>query len=237
MYFFDPLYFVFLGPAIVLTLFAQWRVKSTYSKYSQIENQQRISGARAARVLLDSAGLQMVQVEHVPGELSDHYDPTSKILRLSDGVINSTSVAALGIVAHECGHAVQDAQGYALLKTRSALVPAVNIGSNLGPMLIFASIILTSFLHITGLNWLIWVGIGLFALSSVFALLTLPVELDASKRAMQMLTTSGLVDRTEYSQARQVLNAAALTYVAGLATALLQLLYYISLATGFGRRR
>src|SRR5215212_1769429 len=142
--FFDPMYFVFLLPALVLSMWAQWRVKSTYQKYSQVPNQQRIPGARAARQLLDNAGLSGIQIEHVPGELTDHYDPTSKTLRLSDGVINNASVAALGIVAHECGHAVQDAKGYALLKARSAIVPAVNIGANLGPMLIFASIILTT---------------------------------------------------------------------------------------------
>ena len=234
MMFFDPMYFVFLIPALILTMFAQWRVKSTYQKYSQIPNQQRIPGAQAARRLLDSAGLTSVQIEHVPGQLSDHYDPTSKTLRLSDGVINNASVAALGVVAHECGHAVQDAQGYALLKARSAMVPAVNLGANLGPMLIFASIMLTAWFRISGLGWLIWVGIALFSLAALFSLLTLPVELDASSRAMKMLTNSGLVDRTEYGQARAVLNAAALTYVAGLATAVLQLIYYISLA---GRRR
>jgi Zn-dependent membrane protease YugP len=234
MYWFDPMYFVFLLPALALSMWAQWRVKSTYQKYSQVPNQQRIPGARAARLLLDSAGLSHIAVEHVPGELSDHYDPSSKTLRLSDGVINNASVAALGIVAHECGHAVQDAKGYALMRARSAMVPAVNIGSNLGPLLIFASIILSVWFHFTGLSWLIWIGIGLFSLSALFALFTLPVELDASSRAMQMLTASGLVDRTEYSQARSVLNAAAWTYVAGLATAVLQLMYYIMLA---GRRR
>lgn len=231
---FDPMYFVFLLPALVLSMWAQWRVKSTYEKFSKVPNQQRIPGGRAARQLLDSAGLAHINVEHVPGELSDHYDPRSKTLRLSDGVINNASVAALGIVAHECGHAVQDAQGYALMRARSAMVPAVNIGSNLGPLLIFASIILTAWFGLTNLSWLIWVGIALFSLSALFALFTLPVELDASRRAMQMLTTSGLVDRTESGQARAVLNAAAWTYVAGLATAVLQLIYYITLA---GRRR
>ena len=128
MYWFDPMYFVFLLPALALSMWAQWRVKSTYQKYSQVPNQQHIPGARAARLLLDSAGLSHIAVEHVPGELSDHYDPSSKTLRLSDGVINNASVAALGIVAHECGHAVQDAKGYALMRARSAMVPAVNIG-------------------------------------------------------------------------------------------------------------
>jgi Zn-dependent membrane protease YugP len=222
MFFFDPLYFVFLAPAIILSLFAQWRVRSTYQQYSQVPNQQNIPGARAARYLLDSAGLSHVQVEHVPGELSDHYDPTSKILRLSDGVINSTSVAALGIVAHECGHAVQDAKGYAPMRVRGAIVPAVNIGSGLGPLLIMIGIGLTFFVGVSNFSiWLIWGGIILFALAAVFALVTLPVELDASSRAMQMLTNTGLVDKTEYGQARSVLNAAALTYVAGLAAAVL----------------
>ena len=234
MFYFDPLYFVFLLPAMALTLFAQWRVQSAYKKYLQVPNMQHIPGARAARALLDAAGLQMVQIEPVPGQLTDHYDPTSKTLRLSDGVINNASVAALGIVAHECGHAVQDAQGYLPMRARSALVPAVNIGSNVGPLLIIASIMLSIWFGFTGLGWLAWVGVGLFSLAVVFSLLTLPVELDASNRAMKMLTTSGMVDRTEYAQARSVLTAAALTYVAGAATAVLQLIYWITVA---GRRR
>ena len=149
-------------------------------------------------------------------------------------MINNASVAALGIVAHECGHAVQDAQGYFLMRARSAMVPAVNIGSNLGPLLIFAGIMLSVWFHFTGLVWIIWAGVAFFSLAAIFALFTLPVELDASSRAMKLLTNTGLVDRTEYGQARAVLNAAALTYVAGLATAVLQLLYYVSLAS---RRR
>jgi Zn-dependent membrane protease YugP len=239
MFFFDPLYFVFLAPALILSLFAQWRVKSTYQKYSQVPNQQRIPGARAARQLLDNAGLSGVQIEHVPGDLTDHYDPTSKTLRLSDGVINNASVAALGIVAHECGHAVQDAKGYTPMRVRGAIVPAVNIGSGLGPLLIMVGIGLTWFVGVTNFSvWLIWGGVILFALAALFALITLPVELDASSRAMQLLTNAGLVDRTEYSQARSVLNAAALTYVAGLAAAILQLLYYVMLASGVsGRNR
>lgn len=236
MFFFDPLFLLFMAPAFILAMFAQWRVRSTYQQYSQVPNQQRIPGHQAARYLLDSAGLTHVQIEHVPGELSDHYDPTTKILRLSDGVINSASVAALGIVAHECGHAVQDAKGYAPMRVRGAIVPAVNIGSGLGPLLIMIGFVLAFMTQASSFSmWLIWGGIALFGLAALFALITLPVELDASSRAMQLLTTTGLVDKTEYSQARSVLNAAALTYVAGLAAAVSQLLYYVLLATGLTR--
>ena len=162
--------------------------------------------------------------------LDDHYDPTAKALFLSPAVYSGASVAALGVAAHESGHAIQDAQGYAPMRWRSSLVPAANIGSNLGIWLVILGI----FLQFTALAWL---GIAAFALGALFALLTLPVELDASSRAMQMLTNMGLVDRTEYAQAKSVLRAAAFTYVAGLAVAVLNLLYWVSLVSGMGGSR
>jgi Zn-dependent membrane protease YugP len=238
--FFDPRYIFFVMlPALALTLLAQWWVRSAFQRASQVPNMQHLTGAQAARKVLDNAGLYNVAVEPTgPGgftlqrgaspDLDDHYDPTEKVLRLSPNVYHSASVAALGVAAHEAGHAVQDAQGYAPMRARSALVPAANIGSQFGFILIFVGIILQA----SGIAWL---GVGAFALGTLFALLTLPVELDASSRAMKMLTTTGLVDRTEYGQARSVLNAAAFTYVAGLAVSILNLLYYVMIVMGLSR--
>ncbi len=231
-------------PAMALALFAQWWVKSAYQKGSQIPNMQRITGAQAARRILDSAGLSYVPIEPTrqmnpammgrasssSPQLDDHYDPRDKVLRLSPGVYAGTSVAAIGVAAHEAGHAVQDAQGYALMRARSSLVGAANLGTNVAWIFLLMGL----FLNISGLAWL---GVGAFALGTLFALLTLPVELNASSRAMQLLTNNGLVDRTEYGQARAVLNAAAFTYVAGLAASVLNLLYYVMLASGTGGRR
>lgn len=238
--FFDMRYILFVMlPAMALTLFAQWWVKSAFTKGSQIPNMQRITGAQAARRILDSAGLTNVPVEPTQSrggplsrgatpDLDDHYDPGNKVLRLSPAVYGGASVAALGVAAHEAGHAIQDAQGYTAMRFRSALVPAANLGSNFGFILIFVGIIMQSI----GIAWL---GVGAFALGTLFALLTLPVELDASSRAMKLLTNTGLVDRTEYGQARRVLTAAAFTYIAGLAVSVMNLLYYGMLVSGIGR--
>lgn len=240
--FFDPNYLLFvLIPGMALTMLAQWWVKSAFQRASKVPNMQRVTGAQAARRILDSAGLSYIPIEPtqpagyrlVAGatpSLDDHYDPSQKVLRLSAAVYGDTSVAAIGVAAHEAGHAIQDAQGYSLMRARSALVPAANIGSQFGLILVFAGLIL----QLSGLAWL---GVGAFALGTLFALLTLPVELDASSRAMKMLTNNGLVDRTEYGEARSVLNAAAFTYVAGLAASILNLLYFIGLASGTGGRR
>ena len=228
--FFSPLYFAFLLPSLFLALFAQWRVKSTYAKMAQIPSENRLTGAQVARRLLDAQGLQNVQIERVPGELTDHYDPREKVLRLSDGVYGSISVAAQGIVAHETGHAVQDKENYAYLKLRGAIVPAVNIGSNFGWVLLLLGIF-------TGAIGIAWLGVALFSLGTVFALVTLPVEFDASNRAMKLLASNGLVSRGEYGEAKSVLDAAALTYLAAAAGAILQLLYYIMLVSGMGGGR
>jgi Zn-dependent membrane protease YugP len=226
---FDPMYFVFMIPAFALIMFAQWKVKSTFNKYSQVPTNQRMTGAQVAQEILRANGIYDVQVERVPGQLSDHYDPRNKTLRLSEPVYGSTSVAAVGVAAHEVGHAIQHAQSYAPLKLRSAIVPVANVGNMFGPLMVIAGVLI-------GLTGLAWLGVFVFAAGTLFALVTLPVEFNASSRAMAQLTNLGVVDRTEYGQARKVLNAAALTYVAGFAAALLNLMYYVMLVTGMGRR-
>jgi Zn-dependent membrane protease YugP len=227
---FDPLYLLLVMPAVLLGLYAQFKVQSAYNKYLKVGNASRLTGLDAARQLLSSAGLHHVSIEGVPGQLTDNYDPQSKTLRLSDGVARSASVASMAIVAHEVGHAVQDAQAYAPLRLRGFIVPGVKVGSALGPILFFVG----WFLQIQPLAW---IGLILFSSMAVFALATLPTELNASSRAMALLTSSGMiVGREEEKGARAVLNAAALTYVAFVAQVLLQLLYYVLLLTG-GRRR
>jgi Zn-dependent membrane protease YugP len=231
--FFDPMYFVFMIPGLILTLWAQWRVKGSYAKYSKVRNEVNMTGAQVARRILDSNGLYNVPVEHTRGELTDHYDPSKRALFLSDGVYGTPSIAAMGIAAHEVGHAIQHAKAYAPLQLRTAIVPAVNIGSSLGVFVLIAGI----FLQVTGLAW---IGVGLFALSTVFALVTLPVEFDASRRAKEALTNLGLVDGglqrgAEGSGVATVLNSAAWTYVAGFAASVLSLLYYVSLVSGMSR--
>jgi len=226
---FDPMYFVFALPALLLAFYAQFKVQTAYRKYLRIRNQRGLTGLEAARYLLSANGLGHISVEGTRGYLSDHYDPRSKTLRLSPQVAHSESVAALGIVAHEVGHAVQDAQKYIPLRVRSGLVPVVNFGSWLGPILFFIGLIMNSF-KLAG------IGILFFAGAAVFALITLPVELNASRRAMQMLTATGLVvNSSEAKGVKQVLNAAALTYVAALAQAISTLLYYALLLMGLSR--
>jgi uncharacterized protein len=227
--FFDPIFLLFIIPPILLMLFAQWRVKNTFGKYSQVMNQRGLSGAQAARQILDDNGLYDVPVEQVEGELTDHYDPRDRALRLSTPVYSGRSVAALGIAAHEAGHALQHAQGYAPLQLRSALVPAATVGSNLGWIMIFGGLIL----QFTAIAWL---GVLFFAAGTLFALVTLPVEFNASSRAMAMLTSNGMiVTQEERDQNQQVLNAAALTYIAGFLAALMQLIYWVLLITGINR--
>lgn len=233
MFVFDPMYFVFLIPGLIFMLWAQSKVRGTYSRYSQVANMAGVSGAQAARMVLDRAGLQNVQIEPVAGELSDHYDPRQRVLRLSEGVYSRRTVAAVAIAAHEAGHAIQHAQAYAPLKVRTAIVPAVNIGSNLGFIVLLIGVF-------AGSLTLGWIGVALFATATLFALITLPVEFDASKRAKQALVSAGIVDGGVASGAEsqgvaRVLNAAAWTYVAGFASSLLTLLYYVSLLTGINR--
>jgi len=228
------LYFVFLIPGVLFMLWAQNKVKSNYKKYSKVQNTANITGAEAARRVLDSQGLQNVRIEQVKGELSDHYDPRSRVLRLSQGVYGVPSIAAIGIAAHEAGHAIQHAQGYTPLKARTAMVPVVSIGSNFGFIVLFAGLILAS-------RPVAWVGVGLFGLATLFALMTLPVEFDATRRAKAALVQVGLVDGgvrggEESKGVANVLDAAAWTYIAGFASSLLTLLYYVMMVSGMGRR-
>jgi len=229
--FYDPTYLLFMAPAFILMLLTQLYVNSAYKKWSRITSNSRMSASQAAQKLIMHSGLYDVQVEGVRGNLTDHYDPRSKRLRLSEGVYQSQSVAALAIAAHELGHAMQDQEGYFPLRLRAALVPAVNIGSYLGWILIFIGMLLRA----TNIAWL---GLLVFSGGAIFALATLPVELNASARARRLLTESGLIyGEDEQRGVNTVLNAAALTYVAALVTAVLQLLYWASIVTGMGRRR
>lgn len=229
MFYFDIRYLLFSLPALLLALIAQWKVQSAYRKYSRVRNMRNMSGLQTAELLLRANGLSDVSVQGARGVLSDHYDPGRRVLRLSRGVAQSPSVAALGIVAHEVGHAVQDQLGYAPLRVRSGLVPVVNLGTWMGVILFFLGIVI----QISGLAWL---GIIFFSGSVVFALVTVPVERDASRRALQMLTANGLLGTTDQQGVQSVLSAASLTYVAALAQALSQLLYFVFLATGMSRR-
>ncbi|UCH59197.1 MAG: zinc metallopeptidase [Anaerolineales bacterium] len=231
MFFFDPRYMLFMAPAFLLMLAVQWYVNSTYRKWSQVPSRSRFSGGEAAQRLILRGGLHDVNVEGVAGNLTDHYDPRKKTLRLSQGVYRGTSVASLAIAAHELGHAVQDHEGYAPLRLRAALVPAVNIGSYLGWIFILIGLLLR-------LPELAWLGVIVFSGGAIFALATLPVELNASAKAKQLLVESGLIlTEDEQKGVNQVLNAAALTYVAALVTAILQLMYYATLVMGMGGRR
>jgi uncharacterized protein len=225
----DPMYFVFALPALVLAMYAQWRVRSAVNKYSKVQTGRGVTGARVARSLLDSYGLQDVAVERTRGMLSDHYDPTSRTLRLSQAIFDTPSVAAVGIAAHEAGHALQHSEGYWPLQIRSAIVPVVQFGSWLGPLVFFAGLLL----NFTGLAW---AGVILFAGVALFALVTLPVEFDASRRAKDLLARHGFASGAELTGVNRVLDAAALTYVAGLAQTLSTLLYYVFILTS-GRRR
>jgi Zn-dependent membrane protease YugP len=231
MFFLSPTYLLFMIPAILLMSLASWYVNSSYKKWSQVNAQSRLTGAQAAQRLISTGGMYGVQIEGTPGNLSDHYDPRNKTLYLSQGVANSSSVAAVAIAAHELGHAMQDAEDYFPMRIRSALVPMVNIGSNLGWILILIGL----FLRLTNIAWL---GVLVFAGGAVFALATLPVEFNASARAKELLYRTGIIQSdTEIRGVNQVLNAAALTYVAGLITAIMQLLYYVTLVMGMGGRR
>jgi uncharacterized protein len=231
MFFFDPMYLCFMIPAIALMGFASWYVRHSYTKWSQVRATSGLTGHQAAQRLISTGNLYGVQVQGTAGQLSDHYDPRSKTLFLSQGVANSPSVAAVAIAAHELGHALQDAEEYFPMRVRAMLVPAVNIGSNLGWILILIGLILQQ------VN-IAWIGVAVFSAGALFALATLPVEFNASGRAKQLLYETGIVQTEEERRGvNQVLNAAALTYVAGLITAVMQLLYYVFLVGGMGRRR
>ena len=227
--YFDPLYLILALPALLLGMYAQARVRNNFNKYSQVRTLRGVTGAQVARSLLNSQGLYDVQVEESHGFLSDHYDPRTRTLRLSQDVYRSPSVAAAGIAAHEMGHAIQHAGGYVPLQLRSALVPAVQFSSNFAPWIIMAGFLLR-------LTPLAWVGVILFAGAVVFSLITLPVEFDASRRAKQLLVSEGVLSVQETEGVNKVLDAAALTYVAAAIAAIGQLLYFVLRLTGMSRR-
>jgi len=218
--FFDPIYFVFLAPGILLSLWAQYRIKSAYSEASNIPARSGISGAQAAHLVMEQANVSGVQIEPTDGFLSDHYVPGEKVLRLSADVYTGRSLAALGIAAHESGHAIQDDRRYPLLILRNLLVPAASFGGSISWILIFVGFLLSSLM-------LIKVGIVAFSATVVFQLINLPVEFDASRRARLALVEGGLVTASEEQTVGKVLNAAALTYVAATLTSVLTLLYFL----------
>ena len=227
MFFWDASYILVIIGAL-LCMAASARVRTTYSKYARVRSANGMTGAQAAAQILQNAGIYDVSIGHVRGDLTDHYDPANKVLNLSDATYASTSVAAIGVAAHECGHAVQHHNGYIPLKIRTALVPAANIGSNIGlPMVIIGLIFGLS-------DRFIAAGIWVFAIAVLFQIVTLPVEFDASHRALGMLENYGMMGRNEVSQVRSVLTAAAMTYVAAAASSILQLLRLQLLA---GERR
>jgi len=221
MYWFDPVYLLYLAPAVILMLWAQMRVKATYAQAQQ--QPAPLSGAAAARHILDSAGLHSVNIEQVPGKLSDHYDPRDKVLRLSPEVYQGRTLAAVGIAAHESGHALQDAHAYAPLHIRNLAVPAAGFGSSFG----IGSMLIGAIFHIP---MLLWIGVALFACVVFFQLVNLPVEFNASSRAKAQLVSLGIVPAEEMTYVNKVLNAAAWTYVAATLQSIMILLYYLSRA-------
>jgi hypothetical protein len=239
MFFYDPTYMCFMIPAFLLMMFAQWRVSRAYAKWGKVRNSMNLTGLDAARRLLSSSGsgasvassadLSGVQLAGIGGRLTDNYDPSKNTLFLSQEVAQNPSVASIAVAAHEIGHASQQAEGYFPLRLRSLMVPAVNIGSYLGWILIFGGLIL-------GFTNLAWLGVAFFSLGALFALATLPVEFNASRRARALLADNGMLGNEDDARGvNDVLNAAAMTYVAGLATAVMQLFYFVSIVGG--RRR
>jgi Zn-dependent membrane protease YugP len=228
--FFDPVYFLIALPGLALSLWASFKVKSTFRKYSQVGARSGLSGAEAARELLRQRGVHDVRVEPVEGFLSDHYDPGAKVLRLSPDVFNGRSLASLGVAAHEAGHALQHATGYGPLKFRSWVVKPAMLGSNLGMYVMMGGM----FLQATSL---VWVGVAMFSAFVIFTLVTLPVEFNASSRAVAALQGAGMITEQERKPTKAVLDAAALTYVAAAISAVLQLLYFLWRAGLLGGRR
>ena len=226
-------YIVLVLPALAFALWAQFHVKSTFAKYAKVASERNMTGADAARMVLMAGGVTDVPVEHVSGELTDHYDAKAKIIRLSDKVYGSRTASAVGVAAHEAGHAVQYAQGYGPIKLRSAIIPVTNIGSKLSMPLILGGLLLSTLSE--GFFELVYIGIICFAMSTLFQLITLPVEFDASRRALEAIEARGILYEEETKGAKKVLRAAAMTYVAALAVSLMQLLRFILLFSG--RRR
>lgn len=231
MFYIDWTYIVLVLPAVILAMWASANVNSTFKKYSTQFSRKGITGAQAARRVLDANGLQSVQIQHVSGNLTDHYDPRSNVIRLSDNVYNNTSTAAIGVACHEAGHAVQHAVNYVPIKLRNAIVPITNIGSRLSMPLILLGLIFSTSAD-SSLYWLVYAGIACFGLSALFQLVTLPTEFNASSRALKAISSGGLLYDDEMAGARKTLRAAALTYVAALTVAVTQLFRLILLFGG-----
>lgn len=233
--YFDITYLVLVLPAVLLAMIASARVNSTFRRYQQQHSRRRITGAAAARAVLDAHGLQHIRIERVPGELTDHYDPRAEVIRLSDGVYDDTSTAAIGVAAHEAGHAIQYAESYGPIRLRAAIIPVTNLGSKLAmPLVLIGLLFMRSnpiFVKVA------YLGILCFGLAVVFQLVTLPTEFNASRRALQAIEAGGLLAEDEMDGARRTLRAAAMTYVAALAVALAQLLRLVLLVGGGSRRR
>ena len=227
-YGFDYYYLVLVLPCVFFAMWAQFKVKSTFDRYSRVYSRRNMTGAQAAAAGLRAGGITNVRIERVSGHLSDHFDPRDNVIRLSDSVYSSTSVASIGVAAHEAGHAVQYAVGYAPMKLRAAIIPATNIGSMLSMPLILLGLVFN-------FGAIITIGIAFFGLSTVFQLVTLPVELNASNRALAAIEQGGLLYDDEYPMAKKTLWAAAMTYVAALAVSLAQLLRLILIFGGRGR--
>ena len=233
--YFDITYVILVLPFVILSLWASANVNSTFKRYSQQHSRRRITGAQAAQRVLSSNGVSGVRIERVSGNLSDHFDPRTNVIRLSDSVFDATSTAAIGVACHEAGHAVQYAQSYAPMKLRSAIIPVTNIGSQLAMPLILLGVILSAFFEYS--YTLVYVGIACFGLSLLFQLITLPVEFNASNRALRAIEEGNILTEDEQIGAKKVLRAAAMTYVAATAVALVQLLRLILLFGGGRRRR
>lgn len=222
----DPLYFVFIGPAMLLALWAQFKVKRAFNHALQIPARSGMNGAEAAQALLYANGIRTVNIEMVAGTMSDHYDPTRKVLALSQDVYHGRSLASLGVAAHEAGHAIQDKENYGPLRMRNGLVPLASVGGNLSMLFIMGGMLMAAAGGALG-QWLFIAGIALFSLTVIFQLINLPVEFDASNRAKRLLVSSGIIGDDELPEVRRVLSAAAMTYVAATLTAVLTLMYYV----------
>ena len=224
--FIDMNYILLVLPAIIFSMWASKKVNSTFQQYQTQFSSRNITGAQAARAVLDRNGLRHIRIEQVAGNLTDHFDPTNNVIRLSEGVYNNTSTAAIGVACHEAGHAIQHATNYTPIRIRSAIVPITNLGSKLAGPLILVGLLLGAFIRF--FTVFAYIGIICFALCTFFQLITLPTEFDASKRALQSIEGQGMLVGNELEGAKKVLTAAAMTYVAALAVSLMQLIYYIS---------
>ncbi len=229
MWFYDIYYIILVLPMVLLSLIAQGMVSSRFKKYSKVYTQRNLTATEAVRQILDSNGLQHVRIESVSGNLTDHFDPKANVIRLSDSVRNSNSVAAVGVAAHEAGHAVQHAKGYAFIRLRNSLVPVANLGSKLSIPLIILGLVLLGAENVIGMS-VVYFGIALFSLAVLFQIVTLPVEFDASSRAIKTLSEGGYLYSNEVGMVKKVLSAAAMTYVAAAATSIAQLLRLILIA-------